>query len=194
MLVTRKAQDKDLDPMCKLVMLSTPFADPEGVKHYVKRHVNDFPDLCFVSEDDGKIVGVIVANVEYIEDLAVLPQYRRRGVASDLVNSVLENLRLRGVRSLRADIISDDVTAIRLYDKMGFKIIGENYIVKLDNGAVKFLKERGEEIEPMWDVWLPKELKGTSYWLSKEKLTALKANNIKPVIVRSFILMQKEIA
>lgn len=50
--------------------------------------------IIFVAEEDNKIVGTlsltVTAKFSYIDDLAVLPDYQRRGIATQLVQAALK--------------------------------------------------------------------------------------------------------
>ncbi|MDX2163732.1 MAG: GNAT family N-acetyltransferase [bacterium] len=87
--------------------------------------------VCYVAETDGKIVGFIVAALSEsalwqgqagdIEELFVLPAYRRRRVATGLVNTVSGWLRAKGAGVLRvnADVSAADVQAF--WSAMGWE-------------------------------------------------------------------------
>ena len=85
----------------------------------------------FVCFDDDKIVGYISYNPKskrrngsiYIISLVILPQYRRLGIAQNLIYTACkyyENKGLGEIMSLQVD--KDNVPAINLYKKVGFEI------------------------------------------------------------------------
>lgn len=82
---------------CKGMGLNNLDDSREGIERFLKRN----PETCFISEDDGKIVGVIIAGNDgrrgYIYHTAVARQYRKKGIAKALVNAVLEALRGLGI-------------------------------------------------------------------------------------------------
>ncbi|MBR3281741.1 MAG: GNAT family N-acetyltransferase, partial [Ruminococcus sp.] len=65
----------------------------EGIEKYLARN----PETCFVAEEDGSIAGVIIAGNDgrrgYIYHTAVNPDYRRRGIGSELVDKALNALK-----------------------------------------------------------------------------------------------------
>lgn len=54
--------------------------------------------------------------------LAVVPQYKRRGVGSALVNHVLAQAKEAGKEALELDVECDNSAALSLYQRMGFEI------------------------------------------------------------------------
>ena len=61
----------------------------DGIEKFLKRN----PTTCFVAEEDGKIVGVIMAGNDgrrgYIYHTAVLPEFRGKHVAKTLVENAM---------------------------------------------------------------------------------------------------------
>lgn len=54
----------------------------------------------------------------------VAPSHRRLGVASSLVETIIEWARLQGVHTLRLLVTSDNEAAIKFYEHLGFTMIG----------------------------------------------------------------------
>ena len=69
----------------------------EGIAHFLKRN----PDTNFVAYEDGQLVGVIMSGHDgrrgYIYHTVVLPEYRRRGIATQLVEATVQALRREGI-------------------------------------------------------------------------------------------------
>lgn len=72
----------------------------EGIEKFLKRN----PGTCFIAEVDAKIVGVIIIGHDgrrgYIYHTAVHPQYRKQGIARQLVNQGIEALGQRGINKV----------------------------------------------------------------------------------------------
>jgi aminoglycoside 3-N-acetyltransferase I len=87
----------------------------------------DFIPLVAVA--DGKVVGGLVAYVLqkfeqerseiYIYDLAVDEEYRRRGIATGLINKLREIARERGAWVIYVQADHGDDPAIKLYESLG---------------------------------------------------------------------------
>lgn len=57
-----------------------------------------------------------------INDLYVLPEFRRRGVGRKLMVASLRKLKAKGVEAVRLSVLKENRVAVRLYEKLGFKI------------------------------------------------------------------------
>ena len=82
----------------------------------------------WVAESDGRVVGyaVVWAVLDQAElgNVAVADGYRRRRVASRLVETVLSWLRERGVREVFLEVRESNEAARRLYEAHGFTAVG----------------------------------------------------------------------
>jgi peptide alpha-N-acetyltransferase len=91
--------------------------------------VQDWPDLTWLAIDNGKIIGSVVCEIKerkrklrgYIAMLSVEPEYRRRGIAQDLVMQALLVMQEAGcfMAMLETEVIN--VKATSLYTKLGFQ-------------------------------------------------------------------------
>jgi ribosomal protein S18 acetylase RimI-like enzyme len=57
-----------------------------------------------------------------IDDLCVLPEFRGRGVGRKLVVESLKTLKAKGVNAARLRVLKENEVAVKLYEKLGFKI------------------------------------------------------------------------
>ena len=85
--------------------------------------------LCdlIVEEADGRIIGFALAKTAADEaelyQLAVLPAYRRRGIARRLLRELYDALRERGAAMCFLEVRSGNREAIALYESEGFERI-----------------------------------------------------------------------
>ena len=89
----------------------------------------------FVWEDAGKMVGVVLyerrgANSWHISTVGVLPEFRGRGIARQLVTQLVNELRKRGGIQATLGVIDRNVPAYSLYSSLGFERY--NHTVELD--------------------------------------------------------------
>ena len=82
-----------------------------------------------VAEAGGKIVGYIgvqeICGEGYVTNVAVLPEYRRNGIGERLVRAAVDGARARGCEFLSLEVRVGNETAIRLYEKLGFRPQGK---------------------------------------------------------------------
>lgn len=85
----------------------------------------------FITELNGEPIGRIQAYVDkqrkekkgFIEGLGVVPQFRKRGIARELVKRAIESLRERGMETAQCWIRDDKPICKHIFESMGFKLI-----------------------------------------------------------------------
>jgi ribosomal protein S18 acetylase RimI-like enzyme len=96
----------------------------------------------FVAEEDGKAIALMNymrGNKEpewFLANATVLPPYRRRGIAKQLLGAIQNDLRQRGARVLLLNIIDQNVPSLQLCQGMGFEIYSSIVDLDLEAGAV----------------------------------------------------------
>jgi ribosomal-protein-alanine acetyltransferase len=61
----------------------------------------------------------------HITNLAVHPEWRRRGIARALLESILTEGRARGVLLAFLEVRPTNIEALGLYESLGFRVIGQ---------------------------------------------------------------------
>lgn len=85
---------------------------------------------------DDRIVGFIglmtVGHEGDITNVAVLPEYRKRGIGMTLVKAMLAFAQEKGICKIMLEVRSSNKAAIRLYQKYGFQFLckRKNYYQK----------------------------------------------------------------
>lgn len=94
----------------------------EGIDKYLKRN----PTSSFVAEDADKIVGVIMSGHDgrrgYIYHLAVLPNYRNRGIAKKLVDYAMKALDREGINKVGLVAFEKNEAGNRFWENIGFVV------------------------------------------------------------------------
>jgi ribosomal-protein-alanine N-acetyltransferase len=91
---------------------------------------------------DGKVAGYICSGYVFDEghilNLAVHPDLRRRGIATALVEKVINELRMNGCRFLFLEVRVSNFVAIEFYERFGFRPVGyrKNYYTQPTEDAV----------------------------------------------------------
>ena len=86
-----------------------------------------------VAENDGTVVGYIGSQISFPEadvmNVAVRPEYRRKGLGQILVEALCTHLRNIDCESLTLEVRESNGPAIALYEKQGFQQVGlrKNY-------------------------------------------------------------------
>lgn len=95
-----------------------------------------------VAEEDGVLLGYIVFSSVLdegsVDNIAVLPAYRRRGVAEALLADALAKARESGLAHIYLEVRASNAPARALYEKHGFREVGRrsNYYEKPREDAI----------------------------------------------------------
>ena len=94
----------------------------EGIDRYLKRN----PNTCFAAVTDDKIVGVILTGHDgrrgIIHHMCVHPDYRRRGIAGQLVSLAEDALKKEGIQKVFGLVFKDNDTANFFWEQQGYSI------------------------------------------------------------------------
>ena len=140
----RNVKIEDLDQVTEVEALCFPAAEA-AVEASFRQRIETFPDSFFVAEDEnGRIIGFINGCVtdertirdEMFEDsglhhteglyqsvfgLDVIPEFRRQGVAADLMNRLMQEAKARGKKGM---ILTCKDRLIHYYEKFGYRNLG----------------------------------------------------------------------
>jgi len=114
------------------------------IKRCVKRgslcflFTDAYDKIILVAEYASKIVGFIegfpITDKEWlISAIAVLPNYRKRGIGQKLVKKLISHLKSKRWKKVSLYVKPDNVSAIKLYQKLGFITTTEQKIRMLLN-------------------------------------------------------------
>ncbi len=105
---------------CKGMGLNNLDDSRNGIERFLKRN----PETCFVAENSGEVIGVIIAGNDgrrgYIYHIAVNPEYRRKGIAKALVNSALKALRDLGINKTALVVFERNADGNAFWGSIGF--------------------------------------------------------------------------
>lgn len=83
----------------------------------------------YAAEEDGVLAGYCgmqyVLDEGYINNIAVDPAYRRRGIASALMDRAIDVARELELAFLTLEVRESNTAAIALYEKFGFVSVGQ---------------------------------------------------------------------
>ena len=104
-------------------------------------------------DGDGKVVGYaglqVILDEGYITNVAVRPEWRRRGVAGKLLQVFLDFAQAHKLAFLTLEVRASNYGAIALYGSRGFRSVGRrrNYYEHPREDAVIMTREFGEPEE-----------------------------------------------
>ncbi len=149
-LVVRPALESDVDALADLIArlkrlngefdpLLKPAENLLSIsKEYIKSKISSPNSVVLVAEIEGKVVGVVVGDVEdrlfyeprmagVIREFYILPEFRRKGLGKRMMNEVMDALRKKGAQMITAEFPALNEIAIEFYRKMNFRPIESTY-------------------------------------------------------------------
>jgi len=143
-VLIRDMTEEDIQSVLKIekVSFSFPWAEGSFVNEMHKPR-----SLARVAVVDNEIAGYLCAehvlDEGHVLDLAVHPDYRRMGIATALVEHVLEELKERACGFLYLEVRASNYLAKRIYQGFGFRIVGtrKRYYVSPIEDAVIMMRE-----------------------------------------------------
>ncbi len=96
-----------------------------------------FPETFIVAEEGGKIAGYIMCRIEvglsnfglgglirkgHVVSIAVLPRYRRKGIAQALLNMAMDGMRFYKGKQCYLEVRVTNDAGVALYRKLGFEV------------------------------------------------------------------------
>ena len=133
-------QVAQLEKMC--------FADPWS-EMSIATELSNIWSYWLVAVDGEQVVGYIGSQSSIDEadvmNIAVHPDWRRRGIAEGLMDGLIEELKKRGSRALMLEVRASNEPAIALYKKLRFTQVGcrKNYYRNPKEDALILRKEWG---------------------------------------------------
>lgn len=92
----------------------------DGIIRFLKRN----PKTCFIAEENGTAAGTIIAGHDgrrgYIYHTAVLPEFRRRGIATELLARSVDALKKQGIAKAALVVFSDNEAGNAFWENQGF--------------------------------------------------------------------------
>ena len=122
------------------------FSDPWS-ENSIASELDNRLSCWLVALEGDKVVGYVgsqtVIDASDMMNIAVHPDFRRRGIAEALIVALEEQLQQRGSRMLLLEVRASNAPAIALYEKLGFSQAGlrKNYYRNPKEDALILRKE-----------------------------------------------------
>jgi ribosomal-protein-alanine N-acetyltransferase len=126
------------------------FTNPWTREMYVAELKNEGVSFFYLARDKGRqIVGFCsfwrVLDELHINNLAVVPDFRRQGVATALLRRVMDEAARFGIRRTMLEVRQSNTPARQLYERFGFVVAGtrSNYYTNpIEDALVLWREER----------------------------------------------------
>ena len=150
-LVIRKATIEDVEGLevIEQECFETPWSK-ESLEHDIAE--NKLATY-IVADLEGELIGYIgiwnIMDEGHINNVAVLPKYRRMHIATFLLNTLITATEAAGVKSHTLEVRASNTAAQDLYKKFGF----------VDSGRrPKYYEDNGEDAIIMWRIGNPDDV------------------------------------
>jgi len=126
-------EDASIQHLDELYHIETECFESEAfTKQQIAHLLTDYNSISLVAKMDSSAVGFIIGTVYmerkssagHILTIDVSPAYRRKGVAERLLKEIETIFRERGVKASHLEVREDNVAALKLYQKLGYVIVG----------------------------------------------------------------------
>jgi ribosomal-protein-alanine acetyltransferase len=95
--------------------------------------LTDYNTIALEAKNNADIAGFIIAQIDvddntefgHIVTLNIPPNYRKKGVATQLLQEIQLLLKQRGISECRLEVREDNHPAIKLYQKLGYQTMGK---------------------------------------------------------------------
>lgn len=139
----------EIEKLC----FSKPWSE-NAVKSEMESDFSDFFGAFAQDELVGYIGGRTVADETEIFNVAVIPNFRRKGIAKTLIEKFIEKVRQRDTRVIFLEVRASNLSAITLYEKEGFVFCGlrkDYYTDPKENALLMRLAFDGTQEYEEWD-------------------------------------------
>ena len=102
-------------------------------KRQIAYLLTDYNTIALAAKDNDTTAGFIIAQIDvesnlefgHIVTLNIPPNYRRKHVATRLLQEMESMLKQRGINECRLEVREDNHIAIKLYQTIGYQTIGK---------------------------------------------------------------------
>ena len=132
--IIRRCDPSDIIPVMEINLKTLPehYSD-----YFYESLLAELPEAFIVAEVERKLIGYIMCKIEYgfsnfkklgfvkkghVVSVAVLPEYRQKGIGRALVEESVAGVKLKKSDELYLEVRCSNNEAIRLYEKLGFTI------------------------------------------------------------------------
>lgn len=124
-MIVRYMEERDVQEVARLEKEA--FSEPWSEKSF-HESMKLFYYIFLVAEEEGEIAGYagmyLVADEGDVTNIAVFDKWKRRGVGTMLVESLLKEAKKMGATCATLEVRRSNVPAIVLYEKAGFESAG----------------------------------------------------------------------
>ncbi len=122
----RNLRPEDYDNLIEVWKASGLPVRPDGrdSREKIREHMKKQPDFFIGAFEHRRLVGAVIATCDlrkgWINRLAVIPDYQKRGIASELLRIAEERLINSGLEIISCLIMDDNSQSIKFFESRGY--------------------------------------------------------------------------
>jgi len=101
----------------------------DSFTHEIEENGFSHPRVAVTTDDAREVAGYCISWIVFetlqIQNVAVHPRHRRRGLARHLLLRAIEDCRFNSVIAAQLEVRASNVSAQKLYQTLGFRVVGE---------------------------------------------------------------------
>jgi len=109
------------------------FVQEAFTKQQLTYLLTEYGAIGLAARVNSEIAGFAIARVDigrntsfgHILTIDIAPAYRRKGIAQKLLQEIETIFREKGIKECRLEVREDNVAALNLYQKLGYKKVGK---------------------------------------------------------------------
>jgi ribosomal-protein-alanine acetyltransferase len=129
-----KIEDTSIRHLGKLYEIEKQcFGQEAFTKQQLTYLLTEYNAIGLAARVNSEIAGFAIARVDigrntsfgHILTVDIAPAYRRKGIAQKLLQEIETIFREKGIKECRLEVREDNVAALNLYQKLGYKKVGK---------------------------------------------------------------------
>ncbi len=108
----------------------------DETQHSISKELSSGHESAAICWFDKKPIGVVKFHTDnglYFSRLSVISEFRRKGVATEIINWLERYAKSLGESIIWCKVRKDETQNVRLYSKLGFSVVGETTLIKGSN-------------------------------------------------------------
>ena len=124
-MIIRLMKQEDVPQIANLEKIC--FSDPWS-ENSIASELDNRLSCWLIAEEQGRVAGYVgsqsVLDAADMMNIAVDPDFRRQGIAEQLILALVDKLKEKNVIALLLEVRVSNAPAIALYEKLGFEQVG----------------------------------------------------------------------
>lgn len=126
-----RLKKEDIAEYSKIIKQKIKVAQDTQIKKEFDGILKSKDHLILVAETNKELIGYLTGSITkniwqhsgYIDDVFVIKDFKRKGIATKLMKTFMKIIKTKKIKKCRLGVNTKNKKAIKLYKKLGFKIV-----------------------------------------------------------------------